>query len=103
VIKNKDRNFACYKIEMSSPETGYKRCAHFYVGIKLFVPDINMVASYPTKSQLQFHIKHMILLVPNIADSKERDYTIVSDEWTYLNDDLSLEFSQIQQNLFCEL
>ena len=103
VLKEKDQKFACYRIKMSSPETGYKRCALFYVGIDLFVPEINIIASYETKSQLQSHIKHMILLIPNMADSKERDYTIVSDEWLYLNDDLSLGFSRIQQNLFCEL
>ena len=88
---------------MSTPDTGYKRCAHFYIEMQLLVPDINKVETYLTKSQLQNHIKHMILLIPNMVGNKGRDYTIVSDEWMYLNDDLSLGFSQIQQNLLCKL
>ena len=46
---------------------------------------------------------HFILLIPNLEEDKQGDYTVVSSEWTYLKDDMTLGFCAIQYNLFTKI
>ena len=102
VIRTVPQAFTCYKIVFSE-SNGYKRCAHFYKEIQFLVENVNIVAMHECKTKLQKSISHHILFIPNLEKNNKLDYTIVSNEWTYLGKNMTLDFIEIQQNLFREL
>ena len=46
---------------------------------------------------------HYILLIPNLEEEKQGDYTVVSGEWTYLKDDMTFGFCAIQFYFFTKI
>jgi hypothetical protein len=101
VVKSINATVICHKFEFGE-DIGYKRCAHVYKKVKTSTEN-NVAKIYDTKKELIKDIRHYILLIPNLKDDGNNEFTIVSNEWTYLNEDMSLQFSTIQFNLFSEL
>ena len=101
VVKAINSSVVCHKFEFDE-NFGYKRCAHFYQRMNTLNED-NIGERYDSKQELLKNIRHFILLIPNLKDEEHNEYTIVSNEWTYLNEDMTLQFSTIQFNLFSEL
>ena len=102
VIKTAHQSLTCYKIVFLETD-GYIRCAHFYKDIQLFVENVNILSIYQSKHHLQTNIVDFILLVPNLEKNNKLDYTILTSEWMYLNQDMTTKFCEIQQKLFCEI
>ena len=102
VVKHMEDSYNCYEIIFDS-DNGFKRCAHFYSEVQFLIENTNCIHTYNTRRQLLDDICHHILLLPNLQQNNKQDYTIISNEWTYLQEDLSLSFCCIQNNLFTQL
>ena len=61
------------------------------------------MSTFNSKTELANNALHFILFVPNLEQDKQGDYTIVSNEWLYLKEDMNLGFNTIQNNLFNKL
>ena len=102
VVKNTEDSLKCYVITFNDI-TGYKKCAHYFKTLNEFCANDVTSSYYTSKSQLKRDIHHYILLIPNLEEGHSSDYTVVSNEWTYLQEDALLNFPQIQYNLFREI
>ena len=102
VVKNINKSFKLYKVQFK--ETGGRiKCAHYYRGLNLVKDQSNEHLIYNSKTHLQQDVDHFILLIPDLERKDQQEYTIVSNEWTYLKNDMNLGFNTIQNNLFREL
>ena len=101
-VSTTNTNINCYEIQFGS-QKGYKRCGHFFKRILSIKERIQQTHLYDTKAELAKKALHFILFISNYEEGKQRDYTIVSNEWTYLKDDMTLGFCTIQNNLFNEI
>ena len=101
-VHGKDNSVACHTITFGIHH-GYKRCGHYFRHLQELQNDRNDFISFESKSDLVKDVSHNILLVPNLEQGKKGDFTIISDEWTYLTENMNLGFCTIQQNLFNEL
>ena len=102
VVKNNEDSLTCHYIVFND-RTGYKKCAHYYMKLNQFISNDDNSLLYRNKLHLNRDTHHFILLIPNLEKGHSSDYTVLSDEWTYLQDDSSLNFCQVQYNLFREL
>ena len=92
----------CHKIQFGA-QKGYKRCGHFFKHIVLINDMSQHKLTFDTKTEITKKALHFILFIPNIEEGKQSDYTVVSNEWTYLKEDMNLGFCTIQNNLFNEI
>ena len=102
IVKNIRKSLKLYKLQFKE-SGGRIKCAHYYRGINLVKKDSNEIQIYNSKIHLQQDIEHFLLLLPDLERKENREYTIVSNEWTYLKTDMNLGFCTIQNNLFREL
>ena len=101
-MKDTNKSLRCYKFQFWQSQEIIK-CGHFYKDIDLFDAQMSAFKIFNSKPLLQDRIKHFILLIPELERREIFEYTIVSNEWTYLNQNMILDFSCIQNNLFKEL
>ena len=101
-VNGSDKKIQCHTINFSVQD-GYKRCGHYFRNIDLLQDEPNSIRTFNSKTDLWKKASHFVLFIPNLEQDKHCDYTIVSNEWTYLKDDLTLGFCTIQNNLFKEI
>ena len=97
-----NKTIACHAVAFGA-QRGYKRCGHYYRHIKVFRNAQNEISIFDSKRNVSDNALHFILFVPNLEEGKTSDYTIISNEWLYLKDDMNLGFNSIQNNLFNKL
>ena len=102
VIKDTNNSLKCVKFQFKE-SVGRIKCAHYYKFVEFFHHEKNHFKKYDSISILQNDICHFLLMVPDLESNENPEYTIVSNEWTYLNSNMYLDFSMIQNNLFKEI
>ena len=93
----------CFRFQFKQVEKGKIKCGHFYNEIDIFNLQATDYIEYNSKASLTKDITHFLLLIPDLEENDVLKYTIVSNEWTYLNRHMKLDFCSIQNNLFKEL
>ena len=88
----------CHPIIFDQNNDGYKRCGHCYKHINSIHDRTQLVITFENKKDVAQNALHYILLIPNLEEDKQGDYTVVSGEWAYLKDDMALGFCVIQFN-----
>ena len=101
-VKTPHNTIHCHPI-IFDRDNGYKRCGHSYKHINAIHERTQLVISFDNKTDVARNALHYILLIPNLEEDKQSDYTVVSSEWTYLKDDMTLGFCAIQYNLFTKI
>ena len=102
IVKDINKSLRCYQFHFQQSQ-GKIKCGHFYKGVDLFDAEMCSFKIFDSKLLLQEKIKHFVLLIPELESEDNFEYTIVSNEWTYLNQNMILDFTCIQNNLFKEL
>ena len=102
VVKTMDKSLDCYRVVFQN-RNGITKCAHHYRRLQPFDEDTNIAATYKTTIEVENHTLHYILLIPNLDKVNNYQYTIISNEWTYLHQDMNLQFCHIDTNLFNNL
>jgi hypothetical protein len=103
VINHTNNCLKCVRFQFKEEQKGRIKCAHYYNEIDKFDLQTRYSKVYNSKASLNKEIIHFILLIPDLVESDVLKYTIISNEWTYLNRDMKLDFCSIQNNLFIEL
>lgn len=101
-IQAANKTIKCHAVQFAAQE-GYKRCGHYYRHIEVFDNGHNELFIFDNRSDLAHNASHFILFVSNLEQDNRSDYTIISNEWLYLKNDMNLGFNSIQNNLFNKL
>ena len=97
-----NKKIKCHAVKFCAQQ-GYRRCRHYYQHIEVFENGHNELFIFDNKIDVSDNASHFILFVPNLEQDKRSDYTIISNEWLYLKDDINLGFNSIQNNAFNKL